>query len=173
LKSLLIVLLAAPAAIYAAGPFLIFSADAAFTDPATLPLAQKYLSSQDYLGHRAALTRQLKGIVPAAHQVEILNGRASLQQTVQMGCGPQLPGVLYYMWGDPSVNPAAELADATASIARAAAIVKASGCHQFGLLAERPFWGSSPCAANLAGNLYQNIDWGTVGVPGHYGKLDD
>ncbi len=57
---------------HAATPFLIFSGDAAYTDSATIPVAQKYLLPQDYLGYEAVVrTPQLRGIVEATHQVSI------------------------------------------------------------------------------------------------------
>src|SRR5579862_6272868 len=104
MKGLLIALLAVPA--YAAGPFLIFASDAAYTDPATLGLAQKYLSSQDYLGSLAvAREPQLKGIVPLEHQVEVNTSVAGLQTTVRRGCNPPAAALLYYQLNDTAANP--------------------------------------------------------------------
>jgi hypothetical protein len=81
-----------------------------------------------------------------------------------MGCGAQSPGVLYYQWGDASINPASELADPAGSIARAAAIVNSSGCHQMGLIPEGHFFSSQSCAVDSTGGLYQKIDWSTIGL---------
>jgi hypothetical protein len=83
MKKLLIALLIIPTAVYAAQPFLIFASDAAYSDPATLPLVQRYLSAQDYLGYRAVTsTPQLRGFVSPAHQVEISASLAGLEENV-------------------------------------------------------------------------------------------
>src|ERR1700733_11607972 len=124
MKNLLFALLLVPSPVYAAKPFLIVASDAAASDPAILPLVQKYLTSQDYLGYNAvSRSPQLKSMVSPAHQVEIFPSLAGLEQSVQSGCNSQSPGVLYYQWGDASINPPSELADPAGSFARAAEIV--------------------------------------------------
>ena len=70
MKTFLLSLLLTPAAAFAAQPFIIFAADAAYTDSAVAPVISKYLSQTDYLGAKAVTNvPALRGVVQADHHV--------------------------------------------------------------------------------------------------------
>jgi hypothetical protein len=162
MKSLIAAILLVPS-VYAAEPFLIFAADAAYTDAAVVPVVAKYLSSPDYLGYRAVVDGPgLGGIVNPAHLVQISSSLSDIQQKIQLGCGPNTPHVIFYQWGDPSYTPPDEMADLYGSLARAGATVHASGCQLFGFLPEGRFFGATHCALNLGASPYRQIDWTTI-----------
>jgi hypothetical protein len=162
-KTLLAALVLFSPAAYGADPFLIFAADASYTDTATLPVLAKYISQPDFLGYRAVSKQpELRGMVPPAHLVQISSSLSDIQEKLQLGCGPNSPHVIFYQWGDPAYTPPAEMADPLGSFARAAAMVHASGCHSFGFLPEGRFFGATHCALNLTVSPYRQVDWSTV-----------
>ena len=163
MKTVLAALLLAGSSAYAAEPFLIFAADAAYTDPATLPVMAKYLASADYLGYRAVTERpELGGVVAAGHLVQISSSYGDIQQKVELGCGSTSPRIIFYQWGDPAYTSASEMADPWGSLTRAAATVHGSGCHLFGYLPEARFFGATHCGVNPGVSLYQQVDWTTI-----------
>lgn len=161
MKSLLMVLLV-PMLLRASDPFIVFASDAAYTDAATIPLAKKYLTSQDYIG-REAVTRtpKLQGIVPPAHEVEIFTSVDAIQQAAQKGCGAGGPRLLIYQLNDVAPPSGASSGDLLSNISRAAGIVKSAGC-QLGLLSEGRLFSSGNCDGKLDSNLYAAIDWAAV-----------
>jgi hypothetical protein len=163
MKCLLFTLLAVPAAVYAAEPFLIFAADAVYTDAGTPLLARTYLGQQDYLGYTAVMrTAALQGIVLPHHWVEISSSMAELEHTAQRGCGPAAPNALCYQF---EYTP-----DPVADIARAASAAGSGGC-EFGLLPEGRLFSAAPCTAKLDSTLYQQLDWSQNLIPGRHRQL--
>ncbi len=157
-KKTLLALLVAPSVLCAAEPFLIFAADAAYTDTAAVSVAKKYFLIQDYLGYGAVLSRpELTNIVPVSHEVAISPDLADLSRKVQLGCGPQSPSVVFYQNG----QAASEIVDPLGSISRAAALVHA-GCQRFGLLPETQIFVVTNCAVNLKASLYRSVDWSAI-----------
>jgi len=72
MNRMLLALLFTPSVLCAAEPFLIFAADAAYTDTAAVSVVRRYFLVQDYLGYGAVRARpELTNIVPVSHEVAI------------------------------------------------------------------------------------------------------
>jgi hypothetical protein len=60
-------------------------------------------------------------------------GEPGVRHWVELGCGPETPGVIVYDPEGRDLTPTSELRRFPASIRRAADFVASTGCHRFGL----------------------------------------
>jgi hypothetical protein len=141
----------------AATPSFIFDAVA---DPQVYPVLDKYFRSSDFASVRMVKADQHLGqILDRDHQVDSAENVARIQEALSLGCGVGSPGTIMYQLESGRYD----LASAPRNIAGAVDQIRASGCHQAGILPSAEFWGyTGACQFNLAGSPYQQVDWTTI-----------
>jgi hypothetical protein len=94
-------------------------------------------------------------------------GEPGLRHWVELGCGPETPGVSVYDPEGRDLTPTSELRRFPASISRAADFVASTGCHRFGLApGSTPLFGIDPasCSYDLDRGSYEGINWKSVDI---------
>ena len=92
-------------------------------------------------------------------------GWPGVRHWVRRGCGPGTPGLIVYDPERRELTPPDEQRRMVASIRRAARLVDATGCHDFGLApGATPLWGLDParCDFDLEHGSYRRVPWRRV-----------
>jgi hypothetical protein len=134
----------------AAQPFVVFAADAAWTDPSVTPLAAKYLLPTDYLGLDAVThVPSLSTVVNGNHTVLLDTSLAALQTDRKHGANT----ILYYQ-GDLS---------STRDIEAAAKAIHSQPGARFGIMPGGEFFGyQGPCRFDTNSGAWRTLDWSQI-----------
>ena len=94
------------------------------------------------------------------------NGHPGVRAWTERGCGPASPGLIVY---DPEFRlewtPPSEPKNLIASVRAAARMVRATGCHRFGIApGALPFFGLDPidCDVDLAAGVHNRLPWRSI-----------
>ncbi|MDE2571452.1 MAG: hypothetical protein KGM44_02885 [bacterium] len=128
---------------------------------------RRYVTGQDYLGSRLGHeVPELGGRVGRAHLYALPPNLESLERQSAGRCGSGTPGLIVYDGEHWQETPADEQEDMPRAIARGKGMVRATGCHDYGVAPDGEFIGIVPktCSYELGDALHRRVDWDDISL---------
>lgn len=147
--------------------FIIYSANAPRAAPDTFA---RYFAPGDYarsesLPSGVDMRRRFRYVLPTSLRVE-WKGEPGVRYWTRLGCGGGTPGtVIYDPEHRPRWTPVEEVDHLVASVRRAATLVRATGCHRFGIApGAEPLFGldAESCEVHAQRGRYRDLPWTSI-----------